>query len=66
LTLFVADVVLCELAWFLASRHKLSRVHIAEALENLLAAELIVVAEEGVAHAQYRLIAREKVISPII
>ena len=49
MTLFVADVVLCELAWVLTSRHKLSRVHIAEALDNLLAAELIVVADEGVA-----------------
>jgi predicted nucleic-acid-binding protein len=47
--LFVADVVLCELAWVLSRRHKLSRAQIAEALENLLGAELIVVDDEGVA-----------------
>ena len=46
--LFVSDVVLCELAWVLTRRYRLSRFDIAEELENLLETELIVVANEGV------------------
>ena len=46
--LFVSDVVLCELAWVLTRRYRLSRFDSAEELENLLETELIGVANEGV------------------
>lgn len=55
--LFVADVVLCELVWVLARRAKQSRAGIADALERLLDAESIVVADPGIARgalAAYR------------
>ena len=55
--LFVADVVLCELVWVLSRRAKLSRVGIADALEQLLNAETISVSDSGVARgalAAYR------------
>lgn len=47
--LFVADIVLCELAWVLIRRHKLSRAQVADELHNLLETELIVVSDGGVA-----------------
>ena len=56
-TLFVSDVVLCELVWVLTRRAKQSRSRIADALERLLNAESIVVADPGVARgalAAYR------------
>ncbi|HXT15265.1 MAG TPA: type II toxin-antitoxin system VapC family toxin [Gemmatimonadaceae bacterium] len=46
--LFVADVVLCELVWVLRSRLSLPRREIADALDQLLATELIVVADTAV------------------
>jgi len=49
--LFVADVVLCELAWVLTRRVGLSRAAIADALDRLLRTELIVVADAAVAEA---------------
>ena len=55
--LFVADVVLCELVWVLSRRAKVSRVGIADALEQLLNAETILVSDSGVARgalAAYR------------
>jgi predicted nucleic-acid-binding protein len=47
-TLFVADVVLCELVWVLTRRTGLSRAQIAGALEQLMRTELITVADSGV------------------
>jgi predicted nucleic-acid-binding protein len=47
-TLFVADVVLCELVWVLTRRAGLSRAQIAGALEQLLRTELITVADSGI------------------
>jgi predicted nucleic-acid-binding protein len=41
--LFVSDVVLCELVWVLTARARLARADIADALEQLLRTELIVV-----------------------
>lgn len=39
--LYVADVVLCEVAWVLASRGKMGRAPIAEVLGELLESELV-------------------------
>ena len=39
--LYVADVVLCEVGWVLASRGKMARVAIAELLGELLESELV-------------------------
>ena len=47
--LFVADVVLCELVWVLARRAKQPRAEIAGAMERLLDADMIVVADVGIA-----------------
>lgn len=47
-SLFVADVVLCELVWVLRSRLKLARAEIAETLTRLLATELVVVADAAI------------------
>ena len=55
--LFVADVVLCELVWVLSRRAKQSRAGIADALEQLLNSETIMVSDSGVARralAAYR------------
>lgn len=49
--LFVADVVLCELVWVLTRRAKQSRARIADALEQLLDTESIVVAVPGIVRA---------------
>ena len=49
--LFVADVVLCELVWVLARRAKQSRAGIADALEQLLDTESIVVAVPRIVRA---------------
>ena len=46
--LFVADVVLCELVWVLARRARQARAEIAGALEHVLDAEMIVVANAGI------------------
>ncbi len=40
---FIADIVLCEVAWVLRARYRLSRADIAGALDGLLRTELIVV-----------------------
>jgi predicted nucleic-acid-binding protein len=47
-SLFIADVVLCELVWVLRGRLKLARAEIVRALEQLLATELMVVADAAV------------------
>ena len=47
-TLFVADVVLCELVWVLTRRAGLSRAQIAGALEQLMRTELVTVADSGI------------------
>jgi predicted nucleic-acid-binding protein len=55
--LFVSDVVLCEFVWVLTRRARLSRADIADAVEQLLHTELIVVSESIVcenALAAYR------------
>jgi predicted nucleic-acid-binding protein len=55
--LFVSDVVLCEFVWVLTRRARLSRADIADAVEQLLHTELIVVSEAVVcenALAAYR------------
>ena len=44
-SLFVADVVMCELVWVLTRRVGLSRADIADALDRLVRTELIVVAD---------------------
>jgi predicted nucleic-acid-binding protein len=49
--LFIADVVLCELVCVLARRAKQSRAGIADALEQLLNTESIVVAVPGIVRA---------------
>ena len=49
--LFVADVVLCELVWVLARRAKQSRAEIADALQQLLDTESIVVAVPAIVRA---------------
>jgi predicted nucleic-acid-binding protein len=46
--LFVADVVWCELVWVLTRRAGLAREDIAEALDQLLRTELIVVSVPSV------------------
>ena len=48
-TLFIADVVLCELVWVLTRRLGLQRTEIASVLDRLLRTELIVVADAGIA-----------------
>lgn len=48
LSLFVADVVLCELVWVLSRRAGLGRSEIAGALDRLLRTELVVVSDAGV------------------
>jgi predicted nucleic-acid-binding protein len=56
-SLFVSDVVLCELVWVLTRRAKQSRSDIADALEQLLDTESIVVADPSIARgalAAYR------------
>ncbi len=55
--LFVADIVLCECAWVLARRERRSRKEIAAAIELILDAEAVVVADSGIARralAAYR------------
>lgn len=55
--LFIADVVLCELVWVLVRRAKQSRTDIADAVERLLDADMIVVSNTGIvrrALASYR------------
>ena len=47
-SLFVADVVMCELVWVLTRRLGLSRADIAEALDRLLRTELVVVADAAI------------------
>ena len=41
--LFISDVVLCEFVWVLTRRARLSRADIADAVEQLLHTELVVV-----------------------
>lgn len=53
-SLFIADVVLCELVWVLTRRADLSRTQIANALDQLLRTELIVVSDPGVADRALR------------
>ena len=55
--LFVADIVLCEVAWVLRARYSLARADIAAALDSLVRTELVVVSDAGVvdkALAAYR------------
>lgn len=55
--LFIADVVLCELVWVLARRAKQTRAEIGAALEQILNAEMVMVADAGIvrrALAAYR------------
>lgn len=55
--LFISDVVLCELVWVLVRRAKQSRADIADAMERLLDADMIVVSNTGIvrrALASYR------------
>ena len=47
-SLFVADVVMCELVWVLTRRLGLSRTEIADALDRLLRTELVVVADAAI------------------
>jgi predicted nucleic-acid-binding protein len=47
-SLFVADVVMCELVWVLTRRVGLSRADIADALDRLLRTELVVVADAAI------------------
>jgi predicted nucleic-acid-binding protein len=56
-SLFVADVVMCELVWVLTRRLGLGRAAIADALDRLLRTELVVVADAAItarALAAYR------------
>lgn len=53
-SLFVADVVLCELVWVLSRRAGISRSDIADALDQLFRTELVVVADAGVAERALR------------
>lgn len=46
--LFVADIVLCELVWVLRSRLGIERENIADAIEHILNAELVVTANAGI------------------
>jgi predicted nucleic-acid-binding protein len=50
-TLFVSDVVLCEFVWVLTRRARLSRSDIADAVQQLLHTELIVVNDAVVCEA---------------
>lgn len=47
--LFVSDIVLCELAWVLTRRAGVSRSDVADALEQLLRTELVVVSDAAAA-----------------
>lgn len=47
-SLFVADVVMCELVWVLTRRLGLGRADIAGALDRLLRTELVVVADAAI------------------
>ena len=47
-SIFVADVVLCELVWVLTRRTGLGRKDIAAAVDQLLRTELVVVADPAV------------------
>ena len=47
-SLFVADVVMCELVWVLTRRLGLGRAEIADALDRLLRTELVVVADAAI------------------
>ena len=56
-SLWVADIVLCELVWVLRRRSGLSRADIADALDRLMRTELIVLADAAAAEnalAAYR------------
>lgn len=53
-TLFIADVVLCELVWVLSRRAGISRAEIAAALDRLLRTELMVVADASIAERAVR------------
>jgi predicted nucleic-acid-binding protein len=44
----VADIVLCELVWVLSRRLGLDRESIADAIEQVLNAELVVTADAGI------------------
>jgi len=41
--LFIADIVLVDIAWALESQHKFSRAEIADVLDQIFATELVVV-----------------------
>lgn len=45
--LFVPDIVFCELVWVLTRRAKAARARIADALEQLVRTELVVVSDSG-------------------
>ena len=47
-SLFVADVVLCELVWVLMRRLGLGRADIADILDRLLRTELVVVSDAAI------------------
>ena len=47
--IFIADVVLCELAWVLRRRYGYQRADVVETLDTLLSIELVVVADSGIA-----------------
>jgi predicted nucleic-acid-binding protein len=46
--LWVSDIVLCELVWVLTRRVGLARADIANALDQLLRTELVVVSDAGI------------------
>ena len=46
--LFVADIVLCELVWVLTRRAGLARADIADAIDQLLVTELVVVSNAAI------------------
>jgi predicted nucleic-acid-binding protein len=47
--IWISDIVLCELVWVLTRRVGLARADIADALDQLLRTELIVVSDAGAA-----------------
>lgn len=47
-SLFVADIVLCELVWVLTRRTRLARADVAAAIDQLLRTELVVVADAAI------------------
>lgn len=47
-SLFVADIVLCELVWVLTRRTRLTRADVAAAIDQLLRTELVVVADAAI------------------